>query len=126
MKKIVLLFALIFAFSGVCFAAEKIDVYYFYAKPRCITCQKIENYTKSAVDGLKDSSISYKTVDMDKAENKPLVKKYKLFTKSVILSKTNDGKEQWKNLDKIFLKVKNEADFKKYIQDEIISFKGVK
>lgn len=55
-----------------------------------------------------------------------MVKKYKLFTKSVIVSKTKNGKEQWKNLDKIWLKAGSEQGFKKYITEEIKTFKEAK
>jgi hypothetical protein len=63
---------------------------------------------------------------MQNSENDSLVKKYNLYNKSVILSKTKNGKEQWKNLDQIWLKVKNEQDFKNYITTEIKKFKGKK
>ena len=40
-----------------------------------------------------------------------------------IISKNKNGKEQWENLDKIWLKVRNEKEFKKYITGEIKKFK---
>lgn len=126
MKKILLTLIILFGFSNISFAADKINVYYFYGKPRCITCTKIEKYTQSAVESMKDKDIVYKSIDMEKPENSSQVKKYNLFTKSVILSKTKKGKEQWKNLDKIWLKVGNEQEFKKYITGEIKDFKGGK
>lgn len=125
-SRIFLLIAiLLFGFSNVAFAAE-INVYYFYGKPRCTTCMKIEAYTKNAVESMKDKDIVYKGIDMENAVNGNLIKKYNLYTKAVILSKTKAGKEQWKNLDKIWLKVGNEADFKKYITTEVKNFKGAK
>ena len=126
MKKIILLLAILFAFSNIAFAADKVNVYYFFGKPRCTTCMKIENYTKSAVASMNDKDIVYKGIDMDNSANAPMVKKYNLYTKSVIVSKVKNGKEQWKNLDKVFLKVGNEQDFKKYITTEVKSFKGTK
>jgi hypothetical protein len=117
---------MLFAFSNVAFAADKINVYYFYGKPRCSTCMKIEAYTKSAVASMKDKDVVFKAVDMDNTANGAIVKKYNLYTKSVIISKVKNSKEQWKNLDKIFLKAGNEQNFKKYITTEIKSFKGAK
>ena len=87
---------------------------------------KIEKYTQGAVVSINDKSIIYKSIDMENPENAPSVKKYNLFTKSVIISKTNNGKEKWKNLDKIWLKVGNEQEFKKYVTSEIKNFKGAK
>lgn len=124
MKKLVLILTILLGFSNVAFAADKINVYYFYGKPRCATCMKIEKYTKNAVESMKDKNVVYQGIDMEKAENNPMVKKYNLYTKSVVISKNKNGKEKWKNLDKIWLKVGNEQDFKTYITNEIKTFKG--
>ena len=126
LSKLLLLLTMLFAFSNIAFAADKINVYYFYGKPRCTTCMKIENYTKSAVASMNDKDVIFKGVDMDNSDNSAMVKKYNLYTKSVVISKVKNGKEQWKNLDKIFLKAGNEQDFKNYIIMEIKTFKGVK
>lgn len=126
MKKLLLILTIILGFSNTAFAADKVNVYYFYGKPRCTTCMKIENYTKSAVESMKDKTIVYKGIDMEKSENGAMVKKYNLYTKSVIVSKVKNGKEQWKNLDKIWLKVGNEQEFKKYIITETKLLQGAK
>lgn len=126
LNKLLLLFTMLFAFSNIAFAADKVNVYYFYGKPRCTTCMKIENYTKSAVASINDKDVVFKGVDMDNPDNGAMVKKYNLFTKSVIISKIKNGNEQWKNLDQIFVKVGNEQDFKSYIITETKKFKGAK
>lgn len=126
MKKLLLILTILLGFSNVAFATDKVNVYYFYGKPRCVTCVKIENYTKNAVESMKDKDIIYQALDMENSKNNALVKKYNLYTKSVIVSKIKNGKEQWKNLDKIWLKVGNEQDFKTYITTEIKTLKGAK
>lgn len=126
MKKLLLILTILFGFSNIAFAADKVNVYYFYGKPRCTTCMKIEKYTQNAVSEMKDKNVIYQGVDMDKTENSVQVKKYNLYTKSVIISKNKNGKEHWKNLDKIWLKVGNEQDFKNYIKSEITQLKGLK
>lgn len=126
MKKLLLILTILLGFANITFAADKVNVYYFYGKPRCVTCMKIENYTKSAVESMKDKDVVFKGIDMDNSANGAMVKKYNLFTKSVVLSKTRKGKEKWKNLDKVFLKVGNENDFKNYVITEIKTFKGSK
>lgn len=126
MKKILLLFIFFLGFANISFAADKVNVYYFYGKPRCATCMKIENYTKSAVASMNDKNVIFKGIDMDNTANGAMVKKYNLYTKSVIISKVKNSKEQWKNLDKIFLKAGNEQDFKNYIITEIKNLKGAK
>lgn len=126
MKKLLLILTILLGFSNITFAADKVNVYYFYGKPRCKTCMKIEKYTQSAVESMKDKNVIYQGIDMEKSENSPMVKKYNLYTKSVVISKNKNGKEKWKNLDKIWLKVGNEKNFKKYITDEINTLKGAK
>lgn len=126
MKKLLLILTILLGFSNFALAADKVNVYYFYGKPRCTTCMKIENYTKSAVESMNDKNIFYQSVDMEKPANSSQVKRYNLYTKSVIISKNKNGKEQWKNLDKIWLKVGNEQDFKNYIKNEITQLKGDK
>lgn len=101
---------------------SKIIVYYFYANPRCISCKKIETYTREAVNSLKDPNIQFKTVDISKSENKHYAKDYKLYTKSVILSKVKNGKEiKSKNLTQVWTKLGDEKAFKNYVIKEIKS-----
>lgn len=126
MKKLIAFFGVFLGLLNIAFAADKVNVYYFCGRPRCVTCVKIENYTKNAVDSMKDNDVIYKTIDMDNTDNSAMVKKYGLYTKSVIVSKTINGKEKWKNLDKIWLKTSNENEFKKYIVTEIKKIKGKK
>lgn len=126
MRKLLLILIIFLGFSNTVFAADKVNVYYFHGKPRCVTCMKIENYTKSAIESMNDKDVVFKGIDMDNSANGAMVKKYNLFTKSVIISKNKNGKEQWKNLDKIWLKVNNEQSFKNYVITEIKTFKGAK
>lgn len=124
MKKLLLILATFLIVSNVVFASDKVNVYYFHGKPRCTTCMKIEKYTQSAVSSMKDKDVIYQGIDMERPENASMVKKYNLFTKSVIVSKSKNGKEQWKNLDKIWVKVNNQKDFENYIITEIKKIKG--
>ncbi len=104
---------------------DGIIVYYFYAKPRCVSCQKIEKYTEEAVNALNNKEIIYKAVNLDEAENKHYYKDYGLYTKAVVLSKIKDGKEiKSKNLTDIWTKLGNEKAFKDYITKEIKSYIG--
>lgn len=123
MKKIVLTFTvLLFAVQN----AFALDVYYFYKKPRCMTCKTIEAYTQQAVISMNDKNVKYIGVDLDNPQNQHYVKKYNLYTKAVIISDTKNGKENWKNLDKIWTKVRNEKDFKNYVVSEVNKMKTQK
>jgi thiol-disulfide isomerase/thioredoxin len=103
-------------------------VYYFHGKYRCGTCKRIEQLTKEAVaesfaNEMKTRLVEMKVINVDEPENKHFAKDYQLFTRSVVLSDTVNGKEkQWKNLQKVWELVRNEEAFKKYIRDEVTAY----
>lgn len=104
--------------------APKTTIYYFHGNTRCATCNKMEKYTVSAVEekfaqNLADGLLEIKVVNVDLPENKHFVQDYKLYTKAVILAK---GNGQWKNLDRIWTLVKDEKNFRQYIEIETATF----
>ncbi len=107
---------------------EKIVVYYFMTTTRCPGCLKIENYTHSCLlekfsDEMAQGKMEWKMVNIDEKENKHFVEDYQIFTKTVVLSKTIDGKEvKWKRLDKVWEYLNNQKKFYNYIESEIKSF----
>jgi len=104
---------------------HKVVVYYFHGNKRCNTCKRIEQLTREAVenffsDEMSTGLVELKVINVDEPENKHFVKKYQLFTKSVIVSDTQSGREkQWKNLQRIWELVHSDQAFKEYIRDEI-------
>lgn len=105
--------------------AKQLIVTYFHTSYRCPTCKKIEAYSKEAVEKnfdkeLKDQKVVYRVLDMTAPENKHYIEDYKLVTKSVVLSITDNGKEiKWKNLPDIWTTIKNKDKFDEYILKEI-------
>ncbi|MEW5821656.1 MAG: nitrophenyl compound nitroreductase subunit ArsF family protein, partial [Cyanobacteriota bacterium] len=115
-----------------CYFAEpnnktNLIVYYFHDNYRCSNCIKIENYTREALKNnyarlLKDGSLKYKVVNTEEKNNQHYNKDYQLYTKSIIISKLDNGKEiSWKNLDKIWQYLGNQKKFEEYIVKEIKS-----
>ncbi len=108
--------------------ADKIIAYYFHGNRRCPSCMKIEAYTGQAIDSafekmLEDGSVEWAIINTDEKGNEHYMKDYKLYTKSVVISKVEDGKEiDWKNLDQVWTLLGKEKEFKKYIVTEIESF----
>ena len=102
--------------------------YFFSESYRCMSCQKIETYTKKAVNEafateLESGQLEFSMVDIDKDDNKPEVEKYKLISKSVIISEFSGGQEvKWQNLDKVWMLLNDEDSFKKYIIKEVKSY----
>ncbi len=104
---------------------DKIIAYYFYGNRRCASCKKIEAYSKAAIeegfaDELKNGTVEFIPINTDEKENKHYTKDYKLYTKSLIVSKIENGKEaKWKNLTGVWQLLNTEKGFKKYVQAEI-------
>ncbi len=110
--------------------AAKVVLYYFYGNVRCPTCRKFETYTKKALDEafsgeLADDRLRYQPINVDKPPNRHFIDDYQLYTKTVIVAKTQDNKQlQWKNLKKIWQLVGNERKFLDYIQTEVHQYLG--
>ncbi len=102
--------------------------YYLHGTMRCPTCHKLEQYSKEAIetnfkDALQSGKLEYKVVNVDDKINEHYVSDYQLYTKSLILSLVEDGKEvKWKNLDKIWEYVRNKERFIDYIKSGVSDF----
>lgn len=102
--------------------------YYFYTTQRCANCIKIETYTKEAVetgfaDEMQNGKLVWRMINTDQPENEHFLAEYKLYTKSVILSDVHGGKEmRWKNLDKIWMLLRDKDEFQKYVRAEVAGF----
>ena len=98
---------------------------YFHNTFRCATCMHIEEYSAKAIktnfaDELKNGTLVWRVINLDEPENNHFNEDYKLYTKSLIISEINDGKEvRWKNLEKIWTHVRDEEKFEQYVKSEI-------
>jgi len=109
---------------------EKIIVYYFHGTKRCRTCYNFEKYTTEVLesefaDSLGNSAIELKVINIDTPSNTHYVSDYKLYSKSIIISKLINGKEtKWKNAEKIWDYANKQIEFKKYLKDSLEYFIG--
>ncbi|MHC4911399.1 MAG: nitrophenyl compound nitroreductase subunit ArsF family protein [Planctomycetota bacterium] len=105
--------------------ASKVVVYYFHGTARCMTCRKFEQYTLEALqdafaEQLSDGRLQWQMVNVEQPGNEHYVKDYQLYTKSIVIVKTKDGKKAGsKNLKEIWELVRHKPTFIKYIQDEV-------
>jgi hypothetical protein len=109
-------------------AESKFMAYYFHGNRRCSTCKKLEAYSSEAIEQafaekLKNGTLEWRAVNYDEKGNEHFIKDYQLYTKALILSHENGGKElEWKNLDKIWELVGNKDKFISYVQNETRAF----
>lgn len=107
---------------------DKTIVYYFHGDMRCMTCNKMEKYTKESIEAsfekeLATANVEVQIINTDEKENKHFLTDYSLYTKSVVLSKIENGKEKkFKNLDQIWNLVRDEPAFKTYVKNETALF----
>jgi hypothetical protein len=105
-----------------------VTAYYFHTSFRCPTCQKLEQYSKEAIesnfkDALASGKVSFTVVNVESSGNEHYVNDYQLYTKSLVLSLAKDGKEvRSKNLDRIWQLVGNKQQFQNYVRDEVSAF----
>lgn len=107
---------------------EKIIVYYFHGTYRCPSCTKIENWSYEAIKAsfpkaLQEDRLLWKPVNVDKPENRHFITEYSLVTKSLIITKVKGEKQaKWKNLDKVWLLLRDQEKFFAYVTQEVRTY----
>lgn len=126
---VILCLAVILGGSDAAFGeSDKIIAYYFHGNFRCPTCQKLERYSKEAIEKsfgpeIAEGSLEFRSVNVDEKVNEHFVSDYGLYTKSLVISKVKNGKEtKHKNLTKIWEYVGNKEKFFDYVSGEIRSY----
>ena len=137
-KHVFVVFAVLIFLIGETGAAEKdakisserakVIVYYFHGTYRCPSCTKIEKWSYEAIKhsflkALKEGRLLWKPVNVDKPENRHFVKEYSLFTKSLIITEVKGEKQtKWKNLDKVWLLLRDQEKFSAYVTQEVKNY----
>ncbi|MFC1658631.1 nitrophenyl compound nitroreductase subunit ArsF family protein [Candidatus Omnitrophota bacterium] len=109
-------------------ADAKIIVYYFHGNARCPTCHKMEQYAKEAIernfkDELANGLLVVKTVNVEEKGNEHFVNDYQLYTKTLIISRVENGNEiEYKNLTEIWEYVRDKDQFFNYVTTEINNY----
>ncbi len=110
--------------------SSKVIAYYFHSTRRCVSCRKLEAYSREAIEtgfaeALESGELELLILNTDETEYKHFLDDYQLYTKSLVLSKIEDGEEtEWKNLDKAWRLLGNKKGFIKYVQTEVQTFLG--
>ncbi|MDP8216730.1 MAG: nitrophenyl compound nitroreductase subunit ArsF family protein [Candidatus Kaelpia imicola] len=102
--------------------------YYFYGNYRCASCRAIEAYTKEALDlyfsdEIASGRLEFRAVNVEEKGNEHFVNDYKLYTKSVVLSKVEGGKKvDYKNLEGVWQYLRDKGQFFDYVKKETEAF----
>lgn len=94
---------------------SKIEVFDFHSTHRCMTCNAIEASTKYTLDTyfsneLKDGTITFQVVNVDKPENEKIAKKFEASGTALFLNIINNGKETQIDLTEFAFMKGNEQD----------------
>jgi hypothetical protein len=88
------LFTLIIFFSGILAGQSQsnskisgVEVYYFHATNRCITCETVENVTREALKEYYGNQISLKTINRDQEKDHPMMIKHKVSGQTLLVLK---------------------------------------
>ena len=116
-------------FSAIGFATNsKLIAYYFHGSFRCPTCHKLEQYSKEVIEEnfkeeIAKGVLEFKTINVEEKGNEHFVNDYQLYTKSLVISKVENGKEtRYKKLEKIWEYVRDKKKFFKYVTNEIKAY----
>ena len=107
---------------------DYVKAYYFHGDFRCSNCYKIEKYSKEAIDKyfakeLTSGELEYEVINIDEKGNGHFAKDYKLYTKSLVISKIKGGREmEYKNLEKVWDYLGNKEAFYNYVKEETAKF----
>lgn len=116
--------------SSEALAGNHVVAYYFHGNYRCASCIRIEQYSKEAIekyfaDEIKAGRLEYRVVNVEEKQNEHYIKDYKLYTKSLVLSLVNDGKEvKSENLAKVWELLGNREAFYDYVKTNVSGYLG--
>jgi hypothetical protein len=105
-----------------------VHVYYFHTTQRCASCKKIEAWSADVIHAafereLGTGGLEWEVVNIDDPSNRHFVDDYKLYTKSlIVVDRVNGEQARWKNLEKVWQLLQNEASFRQYVQTEIRAY----
>ena len=100
-----------------------VKVYYFHGANRCLTCNRIEELTRSVVQekyGVQMSAgdLVFESVNLDEANHEHFVADFQLTMRTVVVTKG----DRFERLDKVWQLVRDEAAFRDYVTRKVGEF----
>jgi hypothetical protein len=109
-------------------AGDRVVVYYFHGRVRCVSCNKIEALSEKTIGEtfaaeLKEGRLAQVVIDVDRPGNEHFVKDYALAGSAVVVVDGRSGAGgRWKNLEEVWTLLDDEPAFSKYIRDSVSRF----
>lgn len=109
--------------------ADKVEVMYFHATARCISCTTIGKYTGETVNEyfqseLKSGKIEFREINVDLPENRELAFKFQASGSSLFLNAITDGEDNITEDVTVWRLINDEGRFKTYLKDKIDNLLG--
>lgn len=67
--------------------AVPVEVYYFHATNRCVTCEAVEAVTREALKQYYGDQITLKSVNREEDKTNPLIEKYEISWQTLLILK---------------------------------------
>lgn len=64
-----------------------VEVYYFHATNRCVTCNAVESVTKEALQQYYSDRVSFQSINREEDKSNPLVKKHQISGQTLLVTK---------------------------------------
>jgi len=84
-----------------------VDVVYFHATQRCVTCLCFEEHINTVMeryfqDALQSGRLTYRVLDVQKSENKELARKYGAVGSQLFINVIKDGVDNITDIQEIW------------------------
>ena len=118
-------------FSGEMEREAYLIVYYFHRNSRCSHCRALERETLAVMEGsftaeMERGEIVIKDVNVDKPENRHFIEQYGITAPTLLISQQMGGEEgAYKNLDQVWILMRDRDAYQEYLESEIKAFLGV-
>lgn len=100
--------------------ADGVVAIYFHGTMRCVTCKKLEEYSRAAFEG---SEIALEVINVDLPEYRHFMDDFQLVTRSLVLVEYRSGQVvRWSNLERIWELVGEQVAFLNYVRGQAVEF----
>lgn len=73
--------------------AAIVEVYYFHATNRCVTCEAVEAVTREALKQYFGDQIILKSINREEDKTNPLIEKYKISWQTLLILKGDKSED---------------------------------